>query len=133
MPDHTDGPLRLDAGRIAAAVIFVDKHGLRALTMRRLGQVLGVEAMSLYRHVHGKEHLLDTVAQFLADGLDGDADVLSAPRDGWQDFVQRLAHGVRRVSLEAPWQDIAHSQASCSGTSCSRCLRLAPTSAHSTC
>ena len=31
-----------------------------------------------------------------------DDDVLDAPRDGWQDFLQRLAHGVRRVALEHP-------------------------------
>ena len=38
---------------------FVDEHGLTALTMRRLGKELGVEAMSLYRYVNGREDLLE--------------------------------------------------------------------------
>jgi AcrR family transcriptional regulator len=44
-----------------AAREIVDRHGLDALTMRSLGQALGVEAMSLYRHVKGKDALLDGV------------------------------------------------------------------------
>ncbi len=36
---------------VRAAITFVDAHGLDALTMRRLGQSLGVEAMASYRHV----------------------------------------------------------------------------------
>jgi len=70
--------------------------------MRRLGQRLGVEAMALYRYVAGKEELLDGVVEVLVDGLGLDDDVIDAPQDGWQDFVQRLAHGVRRVALTHP-------------------------------
>ncbi len=43
---------------IAAAIEFVDKRSLTALTMRRPGKELGVEAMSLYRYVNGREDLL---------------------------------------------------------------------------
>jgi AcrR family transcriptional regulator len=44
-----------------AAREIVDRRGLEALTMRSLGQALGVEAMSLYRHVKGKDELLDGI------------------------------------------------------------------------
>ncbi|RYC14318.1 TetR/AcrR family transcriptional regulator C-terminal domain-containing protein [Nocardioides zhouii] len=99
-------PLRvrpLDRGRILdAAVAFIDENGLAGLTMRRLGEQLGVEAMALYRYVQGKEELLDGVVEVLVDGMRADDEVIDAPRDGWQDFVQRLAHGVRRVALAHP-------------------------------
>ena len=34
--------------------------------------------------------------------MEHDSDVLRMPREGWQDFLQRLAHGVRRVALAHP-------------------------------
>ena len=70
--------------------------------MRRLGGVLGVEAMSLYRYVPGRENLLDAVVERIMDEMRDDPDVLEVPRDGWQDFLQRLAHGVRRMALAHP-------------------------------
>ena len=44
---------------LRAAVALADQSGIESLTMRRLGQELGVEAMSLYHHVANKEALLD--------------------------------------------------------------------------
>ena len=44
---------------LRAAVALADAGGIEALTMRRLGEELGVEAMSLYRHVANKDDLLD--------------------------------------------------------------------------
>jgi AcrR family transcriptional regulator len=44
---------------LRAAVAFADDHGIDALTMRRLGTLVGVEAMSLYNHVASKSDLLD--------------------------------------------------------------------------
>ncbi len=85
-----------------AAVAFIDDNGLAGLTMRRLGEQLGVEAMALYRYVQGKDELLDGVVEVLVDGMRDDDHVIEAPQDGWQDFVQRLAHGVRRVALAHP-------------------------------
>jgi AcrR family transcriptional regulator len=93
----------LDRDRIVAAAIgFIDEFGLPGLTMRRLGGVLGVEAMSLYRHVPGREALLDAVVESIVDEMQHDEDVLEVPQDGWQDFLQRLAHGIRRVALAHP-------------------------------
>ena len=93
----------LDRDRIiTAAIEFIDEQGLPGLTMRRLGESLGVEAMSLYRYVPGKEDLLDAVVDTLVLSMELDQEVLAAPESGWQDFLQRLAHGVRRVALAHP-------------------------------
>lgn len=87
---------------VGEAIAFIDDQGLPGLTMRALGQRLGVEAMSLYRYVPGREALLDLVVTQIIDGLAADGDVLDSPQHGWQDFLQRLAHGVRRVALAHP-------------------------------
>jgi AcrR family transcriptional regulator len=87
---------------LEAAMTYIEEQGLASLTMRRLGQVLGVEAMALYRHLPSKEDLLDGVVDALVAAVLSDADVLAAPRDGWQDYLQRLAHGVRRMALAHP-------------------------------
>src|SRR3954469_7911990 len=87
---------------VAAAISFIEEFGLPSLSMRRLGAELGVEAMSLYRYVPGRENLLDAVVETMIDEMNADPETLSEPRDGWQDFLQRLAHGVRRVALAHP-------------------------------
>ena len=93
----------LDRRRVlAAAVEFIDEHGLEALTMRRMGAHLGVEGMALYRHVTGRDDLLDGVVELVVDELYGDPEVYLAPQHGWQDYLQRLAHGVRRIALAHP-------------------------------
>ena len=93
----------LDRTRIVEAAIgFIDENGLPGLSMRRLGSILGVEAMSLYRYVPGRENLLDAVVETILGEMVVDDDVIDEPRDGWQDFLQRLAHGVRRVALAHP-------------------------------
>ena len=87
---------------VEAAVAFIDDQGLPGLSMRRLGTVLGVEAMSLYRYVPGREQLLDSVVERIVDDMSEDPEVLDSPQDGWQDYLQRLAHGIRRVALAHP-------------------------------
>ena len=99
-------PAGLDRKRIVqAAIDFIDAHGLAALTMRRLGSSLGVEAMALYRYVPGREDLLDgvvdAVVETLFDADDGD-DIFLDDHAGWQDYLMRLGHGVRRIALAHP-------------------------------
>ena len=93
----------LDRRRVlGAAVEFIDEHGVAELTMRRLGAYLGVEGMALYRYVHGRDGLIDGVVETVLDELYGDPDVQMSASDGWQDYLQRLAHGVRRIALAHP-------------------------------
>ena len=87
---------------LQAAVEFIDEEGLLGLTMRKLGERLEVEAMSLYRYVDGREELLDGVVTRVVDQMYHDDEVIAAPQDGWQDFLQRLAHGIRRIALAHP-------------------------------
>jgi AcrR family transcriptional regulator len=87
---------------VEAAVAYIDEHGLPGLSMRRLGTLVGVEAMSLYRYVPGREQLLDAVVERIVDQMAEDPDVIDHPEHGWQDYLQRLAHGIRRVALTHP-------------------------------
>jgi AcrR family transcriptional regulator len=65
-PDGTVDARRVRLTRelvVRTALRIMDEEGLEAVTMRRIGRELGVEAMSLYNHVRDKEDLLDGVAQ----------------------------------------------------------------------
>jgi TetR/AcrR family tetracycline transcriptional repressor len=94
-------PLSRDA-IVRGAIAFVDEHGLSALTMRRLGQTLGVEAMSLYHHVNGREDLLEAMVGHLVDRLGLSAEEELGPVDGWQAFLQHMANDVRRLAVNHP-------------------------------
>ncbi len=97
------GRTGLDQRRILdAAVRFIDENGLRMLTMQRLGAYLGVEGMALYRYVPGREALLDGVVETVVDELFGDPEVHLEAHAGWVDYLQRLAHGLRRIALAHP-------------------------------
>jgi AcrR family transcriptional regulator len=87
---------------VRAAIHYIDTNGLPDLTMRRLASTLGVEAMSLYKHVSGRDNLLDTVVEALLDDLYSSPDVQLDAADGWQDYLRRVAFGVRGVALEHP-------------------------------
>jgi AcrR family transcriptional regulator len=99
------GPDRTPLSReriVAAAIAFVDRKGLTALTMRRLGTELGVEAMSLYRYVGGRDDLLEGMVEQMVTRLHLDAGGGAGPGDGWQAYLQWLAHGVRALAREHP-------------------------------
>jgi AcrR family transcriptional regulator len=87
---------------VQEAVLFVDEISVSQLSMRKLGQRLGVEAMSLYRYVDGREDLLDAIVSSVTERLESDPDLRLRPGDGWQHYLQRLAHAVRDIALEHP-------------------------------
>lgn len=86
---------------VTEAISFVDEHGLPALTMRRLGRQLGVEAMSLYRYVHSREDLLEAMVDELVHRLLRGRES-EQPNDTWQGYLQWLAHAVRSMAVEHP-------------------------------
>jgi TetR/AcrR family transcriptional regulator, tetracycline repressor protein len=100
------GPDRQTLSReriVATAIDFVDKRGLTALTMRRLGRELGVEAMSLYRYVNGREDLLEGMVDHMVGQLQLSPERSEAgTADGWQAYLQWLAHGVRGLARAHP-------------------------------
>jgi AcrR family transcriptional regulator len=83
---------------LRAAVDLADRGGVEALSMRKLGQELGVDAMALYRHVRGKDDLLDGVA----DVIVGQIERPTADED-WKATLRELAMAARRVMLRRPW------------------------------
>lgn len=100
---RTKAQPRLTRERILdVAIAMVDEDGVNALTMRRLGARLGVEAMAIYRHVNGREDLLEGVVDRLVATLQIDPGHEMEPLDGWQAFLQWMAHDVRRMALEHP-------------------------------
>ena len=90
---------------LRGAVTLADEHGLDALTMRSLGQQLGVEAMSLYNHVANKEAILDGVVEMVVgevlEAADG-TDRLSAPAE-WKAVTRRRILAAREVLLRHRW------------------------------
>lgn len=85
---------------LSEAVRFIDDEGLGQLTMRRLGKHLGVEAMALYRYVPSRDDLLDGVVHTVLEEFVDPEEEASAP--SWQDYLQRVAHGVRSVAVAHP-------------------------------
>jgi len=99
---------RLSRERVlASALELVDREGLSALSMRRLGAELGVEAMALYRYAAGKDALLDGLVEALylelEERLTADA---SPPATGgtpaWQEELRRIAWTAYDVWLAHP-------------------------------
>ncbi|MEO7746039.1 MAG: TetR/AcrR family transcriptional regulator C-terminal domain-containing protein [Actinomycetota bacterium] len=87
---------------LGEAVALVDERGLTELTMRRLGERLGVEAMSLYRYVEGREALLDGIVEQVTADLDLNPYEPLLPSDGWQAYLQVVAAQVRAIALRHP-------------------------------
>jgi AcrR family transcriptional regulator len=83
---------------LRAAIRLADDGGLEAVSMRRLGQVLRVEAMSLYKHVANKDDILDGIA----DLVTGDFEVPSVDVD-WKIAVRRSATSAHQTLLRHPW------------------------------
>jgi AcrR family transcriptional regulator len=82
---------------VDAALALLDREGADALTMRRLGATLGVEAMSLYRHVRDRAELLAAIAERLA------GEIGRRPHDeDWADGMRALAGEVRALAQRHP-------------------------------
>lgn len=83
---------------LEAAVVLADREGIDALSMRRLGQELGVEAMSLYNHVKGKEDLLDGMVDLIVGAIDPPA--TTGP---WKKALRNRILSARHTMLRHPW------------------------------
>ncbi|GGW67602.1 TetR/AcrR family transcriptional regulator [Streptomyces xantholiticus] len=83
---------------IRAAVTLADEKGSAALTMRAIAEPLGVEAMSLYHHVAGREDILDG----MVDAVFGEIDLPPHDTD-WKSAMRRRAVSARAVLRRHPW------------------------------
>jgi AcrR family transcriptional regulator len=77
---------------------LADRAGLEALTMRALGDSLGVEAMSLYNHVPNKDTLLQSIADLVVGEI-----VLPQPGERWEPSVRRCALSAHEAFMRHPW------------------------------
>jgi AcrR family transcriptional regulator len=83
---------------LRTAVDLADLGGLEAVSMRKLGQELGVEAMALYRHVRNKDDILDGIVEAVINEIeipDADGD--------WKSTLRRLVIAARQVMFRHPW------------------------------
>ena len=87
---------------LTAAVALADTDGLAAVTMRNVAAELGVEAMSLYHHVAGKEGLLDGLLERVMAEVDEVVARLQ-PQDDWRRTVRARCLASRSVMLRHPW------------------------------
>jgi AcrR family transcriptional regulator len=90
---------------LRAAVRVADEGGIGALTMRRLAEVLGAEAMSLYYHVHNKEEVLDGVVEVITSEINELVEKIDLPSEGaaWKAAVRTRILTAREVFLRHPW------------------------------
>jgi AcrR family transcriptional regulator len=88
-----------------AAVEVADAEGIVAVSMRRIGQELGVEAMSLYNHVAGKEALLDAMVEQICTELMAAVSALDSPDPvtDWRGALRARALAAREVMLQHRW------------------------------
>lgn len=90
---------RLDVDRIIdAAVAVADERGLAGVSMRNVARQLGVEAMSLYHHVDGKDALLDAMVDRIFTLIE-----LEPPGTPWRAAMHARATTARRVFGLHPW------------------------------
>jgi AcrR family transcriptional regulator len=83
---------------LTAAVDLADEIGVEALSMRRLAQELDVVPMALYKHVAGKEELLDGMVEQVIGEIDPPTDAA-----GWRPAVRARVLSARRTLARHPW------------------------------
>lgn len=83
---------------LRAAISIADEGGLEALSMRRLAQDLGVEAMSVYYYVANKDEILDGILNFVISEFE-----LAVGGPDWKAAVRRSAISAHDVLMRHPW------------------------------
>ena len=83
---------------LEAAVDLADRDGIDAVSMRNLGQVLGIEAMSLYTHIRGKEDLLDGMVDVVVAEIPIEVD-----GPDWRTTLRLQILEARSVMLRHRW------------------------------
>ena len=83
---------------LRAAIDLADEQGIDALTMRRLAQLLGVEAMTLYYHVANKDDILNGLVDIVLDEIE-----LPSAGDDWRPALRRTAISAHDVLVRHRW------------------------------
>jgi AcrR family transcriptional regulator len=91
---------RVTTGAVVdAALALADAEGLPAVTVRRLGEALGISTMSVYTHVNGRDDLL----VLMADAAFGRLPFPAYGDAGWRSRVRRVADANLALHLDRPW------------------------------
>jgi AcrR family transcriptional regulator len=100
MPEPaTESRTQLSRERVlTTAVAFADRHGLEALSMRKLGDELGASAMSLYYYVPNKVSLLDGMVDIVFGEIDP-----PSPDTDWKTAMRERALSTRAALRRHPW------------------------------
>jgi AcrR family transcriptional regulator len=80
------------------AIQLVDEEGIESLTMRKLGEALGVEAMSLYYYVANKGEVVDAIVDQVLGEID-----LPAAHEDWRTAIRTCAISAHQAFLRHPW------------------------------
>lgn len=100
-PDTKRPPL--SAQRIVATALdVIDAEGLDQLSIRRLGDALGVQGMAVYRHVSGKDEILDGVRRLLVEEF-GARMTAAGPFDTWRSHLRAFGTCYRDVGRAHPF------------------------------
>jgi AcrR family transcriptional regulator len=83
---------------LRAALELADESGIESLSMRKLGQRLGVEAMSLYRHVANKDDVVDGIVDLVASEFEP-----PPPGSDWKAAMRQRAVAAHRALMRHPW------------------------------
>lgn len=83
---------------LEAAIRVADRGGVEAISMRRVAQDLGVEAMSLYHHVPNKDAVLDGVVDVVFAAID-----LPSEQADWRKAIHGRASSARAVLSRHRW------------------------------
>lgn len=102
MATRRDGPRKTPLTRdqvLATALVIADRDGLEAVTMRSVADAVGVQAMSLYHHVAGKDAILDG----LVDLVFGEVDVPEPAGARWRGPVRARMVSLHDALGRHPW------------------------------
>ena len=92
------------ADYVAAAVEFVDEHGLEAMTMRSLGAKMGIDATAVYRHFPTKEDLINAMAHWFFGRI---IEIIGTPPEDPRDRIMGVALATRRTFRAHPSVGVA--------------------------
>jgi AcrR family transcriptional regulator len=83
---------------LRAALDLADAVGIESMSMRKLGEELGVEAMSLYNHVANKDDILDGIVDLVFSEI-----ALPSGRGDWKPSMRKRAISAHEALLRHPW------------------------------
>jgi AcrR family transcriptional regulator len=99
MATQTERRAPLSRDRVLqTAITLVDEGGIESLSMRKLGQALGVEAMSLYNHVANKDDILDGILDLVMREIE-----FPSTEEDWESAIRTFAISAHDTLLRHPW------------------------------